>query len=104
MRLRAGAALAFACAALLVVPATGSAATGRAKPSWLTSSLLKKVSAAGARGMSVGEERLNTECPGVQGAGVSAAGCIVAPPGCTADIIFASRRAAYVGNARPRGV
>ena len=41
-------------------------------------------------GMAVGEERLNIECPGVQGAGVSAAGCIVAPAGCTANFIFAS--------------
>jgi hypothetical protein len=100
MRLRAGAALAFACAALLLVPATGSAATGRPKPLWLTSSLLQKIHAAGAQGMSVGEERLNTECPGVQGAGVSAAGCIVAPAGCTANFIFASGGSQYVGTAR----
>jgi hypothetical protein len=50
--------------------------------------------------MSVGEERLNTECPGVQGAGVSAAGCIVAPAGCTANFIFASGGSQYVGTAR----
>src|SRR3954451_12407957 len=100
MRLRAGAALAFACAALLVVPATGSAASGRPKPVWLTSSLQHKIKAAGAQGMSVGEERLNTECPGVQGAGVSAAGCIVAPAGCTANFIFASGGSQYVGTAR----
>src|SRR4051794_8032725 len=51
MRLRTGAALAFACAALLVVPATGSAASGRPKPVWLTSSLQQKIKAAGAQGM-----------------------------------------------------
>jgi hypothetical protein len=100
MRLRVGAALAFACAALLVIPATGSAATGRPKPAWLTSSLLQQIRAAGAQGMSVGDERLNTECPGVQGAGVSAGGCIVAPAGCTANFIFASGGNQYVGTAR----
>ena len=50
--------------------------------------------------MAVGEERLNIECPGVQGAGVSAAGCIVAPAGCTANFIFASGGGQYVGTAR----
>ena len=50
--------------------------------------------------MAVGEERLNIECPGVQGAGVSAAGCIVAPAGCTANFIFASGGTQYVGTAR----
>ena len=50
--------------------------------------------------MTVGEEALNTECPGVQGPGVSAAGCIVAPAGCTANFIFASGSTRYVGTAR----
>src|SRR5688572_19703278 len=98
MRPRIGVTLAFACAALLFVPATASAERPRA--SWLTSSMLKALSDRGARGMAVGEERLNIECPGVQGAGVSAAGCIVAPSGCTANFIFASGGSRYVGTAR----
>src|SRR4051794_6008069 len=88
MRLRA--VLAMAGAALLLVPATASAATGRPRPAWLTSSLLQQIHKAGAKGVSVGDERLNTDCPGVQGAGVSAGGCIVAPAGCTANFVFAS--------------
>ena len=79
MRPRAGAALAFACAALLLVPSV--AAAKRPMASWLTASKLQQLHNAGATGMAVGEERLNIECPGVQGAGVSAAGCIVAPGG-----------------------
>jgi hypothetical protein len=55
---------------------------------------------AGAGGVQVAEEALNTECPGVQSPGVSAAGCIVAPAGCTANFIFASGSTRYVGTAR----
>jgi hypothetical protein len=62
--------------------------------------MLEQLSERGATGMAVGEERLNIECPGVQGAGVSAAGCIVAPAGCTANFIFASGGTQYVGTAR----
>ena len=98
MRPSLGAALAFACAALLLVPAAASAK--RPVPSWLTSAKLAQLSERGAVGMAVGEERLNIECPGVQGAGVSAAGCIVAPAGCTANFIFASGGTQYVGTAR----
>ena len=68
--------------------------------SWLTSSKLQQLNDAARTGMAVGEERLNIECPGVQGAGVSAAGCIVAPAGCTANFIFASGGTRYVGTAR----
>jgi hypothetical protein len=98
MRPRAGAALAFACAALLLVPSV--AAAKRPMASWLTASKLQQLHNAGATGLAVGEERLNIECPGVQGAGVSAAGCIVAPAGCTANFIFASGGNQYVGTAR----
>jgi hypothetical protein len=98
MRPRAGAALAFACAALLLIPSAASAERPRA--SWLTHSMLEQLSERGAQGLAVGEERLNVECPGVQGAGVSAAGCIVAPAGCTANFIFASGSTRYVGTAR----
>jgi hypothetical protein len=100
MRPSAGAALAFACAALLAFPATSSAAQGRPQPAWLTSEMTEQLRQAGAAGVTVAAERLNTECPGVQGAGVSAAGCIVAPSGCTANFIFASGSTRYVGTAR----
>jgi S1-C subfamily serine protease len=86
---------------LFAVAATpASAATGRALPSWFTKSFNERVHNAGATGVRVGEERLNTECPGVQTAGVSAAGCIVAPAGCTANFIYTDGSSQYVGTAR----
>ena len=86
---------------LFAVAATpASAATGRALPSWFTKSFKERVHNAGATGVRVGEERLNTECPGVQTAGVSAAGCIVAPAGCTANFIYTDGSSQYVGTAR----
>jgi S1-C subfamily serine protease len=88
-------------AVLFAVAATpASAATGRALPGWFTASLAERVQDAGAQGVRVGEERLNSECPGVQGPGVSAAGCIVAPAGCTANFIYTDGSSQYVGTAR----
>jgi hypothetical protein len=46
------------------------------------------------------QESPNTECPGVASPGVSAAGCIVAPYGCTANFIFTDGTSQYVGTAR----
>src|SRR3954471_12100784 len=97
MRCRVGAAL--LCAGALSLLCVGPA-QARPKPSWYTSAFAKKVAAAGATGVKVGEEALNTECPGVQTAGVSAAGCIVAPYGCTANFIFTDGSSQYVGTAR----
>ena len=51
------------------------------------------------QGVAVGEERLNIECPGVQTRGVSAAGCIVAPAGCTANFIFGGPGNWHIGTA-----
>ena len=98
----AGAALAFACAALLVVPATGSAATGRPKPLWLTSTWCRRSQAAGAQGHErPGEERLNTECPGVQNAGVSAGGLHRRADGLHGELHLRRRLGTqYVGTAR----
>ena len=62
----------------------GTASAERPLPSWYNA---QQVHDAGAVGVRVGEEALNTECPGVQGPGVSAAGCIVARAGCTANFI-----------------
>ena len=97
MRSRWGAALVCACAVSLLCAATAGA---RSKPSWYTGSFHQKVVKAGATGMQVGEEALNTECPGVQTAGVSAAGCIVAPHGCTANFVFTDGSSRYIGTAR----
>jgi hypothetical protein len=95
MRSRWGVAL--VCAAAVSLSFASTASAERPVPSWFNA---QQVHDAGAVGVSVGEEALNTECPGVQGAGVSAAGCIVAPAGCTANFIFASGSTRYVGTAR----
>ena len=94
-------ALAAACiTAVLAAPASASTQTLRKpSPSWLTSSLQQKLQNAGATGVQVAEERLNTECPGYQSPGVGAAGCIVAPYGCTANFIFTDGASYYVGTA-----
>ena len=95
MRNRWGVAL--VCAAAVSLSFASTASAERPVPSWFNA---QQVHNAGAAGMTVGEEALNTECPGVQGPGVSAAGCIVAPAGCTANFIFASGSTRYVGTAR----
>ena len=79
MRSRWGAAL--VCALAVSLSFAGTASAERPLASWYTSALAQQVHDAGAVGVRVGEEALNTECPGVQGPGVSAAGCIVAPAG-----------------------
>ena len=98
MRSRWGAALVCAAAVSLSFSATANAERPTAR--WFTNALAERVHDAGATGVRVGEEALNTECPGVQSPGVSAAGCIVAPAGCTANFIFASGSTRYVGTAR----
>jgi hypothetical protein len=98
MRSRRGVALVCAVAVSLVL--AGTAAAERPVASWYTSALAERVQDAGAAGVPVAEEALNTECPGYQSPGVSAAGCIVAPAGCTANFIFASGSTRYVGTAR----
>ena len=69
------------------------------KPSWYTAALHEKVQKAGPEGVQIPAEELNTACPGFQAAGVSAAGCIVAPYGCTANFIFTDGASLYVGTA-----
>jgi len=98
MRSRWGVAL--ICAVAVSLSFTGTASAERPLANWYTSALAQQVHDAGAIGVEVGEEALNTECPGVQSPGVSAAGCIVAPAGCTANFIFASGSTRYVGTAR----
>ena len=103
MRRRLSAALVCACALSLVAAGGAAASTSaplRAKPAWFTPALQRQLDAAGATGVKVGEERLNTDCPGVQSSGVSAAGCIVAPYGCTANFVFTDGTSQYIGTAR----
>src|SRR4051794_23230277 len=104
MRYRLALVLACACALILSITGVAAAAdaTGpvRDAPSWLTSKLERKLDKREAKGVRVGAEALNTECPGVQGPGVSAGGCIVAPYGCTANFIFTDGTSQYVGTAR----
>ena len=91
---------ALCAAAVLAAPASADASFLRkSKPAWYTAALDKKVQAAGADGVQIAAEQLNTACPGVQTAGVSAAGCIVAPAGCTANFIFTDGASFYVGTA-----
>src|SRR4051794_14611646 len=97
MRNRWGAALLCACAVSLLC---AGAAQARAKPSWYTPALAQKIAAAGATGFKVGDETLNTDCPGYQSPGVAAAGCIVAPYGCTANFVFTDGTSQYIGTAR----
>jgi len=76
------------CAALAQTAAADTSILRRPAPDWLTADLRAQIHEAGAGGVQVAEEFLNTECPGFQTAGVSANGCIVAPYGCTANFIF----------------
>src|SRR5688500_16087582 len=91
---------ALCAAAVLAAPASADASFLRkSKPAWYTAALDKKVQAAGPDGVKIPAESLNTACPGFQAAGVSAAGCIVAPYGCTANFIFTDGASSYVGTA-----
>src|SRR5215204_243082 len=100
MRFRPGVMLTLACA--LFVALTGTAAAGdvRAPAKFMKPNMEKKLSKKGAKGVSIPLAALNTECPGEQSPGVSAAGCIVAPYGCTANFIFTDGSSQYVGTAR----
>jgi hypothetical protein len=71
-----------------------------AKPSPLTEAQKDRIHQAGADGVQMANEELNLWCPGYQAPGVSAAGCIVDPAGCTANYIFTDGSSQYVGTAR----
>jgi hypothetical protein len=94
-------ALVVSCAAaVFAAPASaGSQTLRKASPSWLTSSMKQKLAAAGPEGVQIPADELNTACPGYQSPGVGAAGCIVAPYGCTANFIFTDGSSFYVGTA-----
>jgi len=93
--------LALTCACALVIALAGTASASdlvRPPAKFLTSSVKTQLAQKGTA--TVPAEALNTECPGVQNAGVSAGGCIVAPYGCTANFIFTDGSSQYVGTAR----
>jgi hypothetical protein len=101
MRFRPSVVLALACAFVMATAgiATASGPT-RAPAKFMKKNMEKKLAKKGAKGVSIPLAALNTECPGVQGPGVSAGGCIVAPYGCTANFIFTDGASQYVGTAR----
>jgi hypothetical protein len=103
MRLRLATATVAVVAACGLFAASATAGTRQVpnlpKPSWYTPELHQQVLDAGARGVAVGDERLNTECPGVHVGGVQASGCIVAPAGCTANFIFGGPGNYHIGTA-----
>ena len=92
--------VALTASAVFAASASASAETLRKPaPDWLTPELKAQLKKNGPKGVKVAEERLNTECPGYQSPGVGAAGCIVAPYGCTANFIFTDGGSYYVGTA-----
>ena len=103
MRTRLVAAIVAALSILAVLASGAGAATTeatRAQAGWYTEDFAQNVERAGAEGVQLAEERLNLECPGFAQRGVSAAGCIVAPYGCTANFIFTDGSSYYIGTAR----
>ena len=92
--------VALIASAVLAAPASASAETLRKPaPDWLTPELKAELKKNGAEGVDVAAERMNTECPGYADAGVGAAGCIVAPYGCTANFVFTDGASYYIGTA-----
>lgn len=87
------------CAFAVAAPAASAGTLERPKPEWLTPALEAEIHSAGADGVQVAEEYLNTECPGFQQPGVQANACIVSPAGCTGNFIFASGSTRYLGTA-----
>jgi hypothetical protein len=87
--------------AVMAAPAFGSSADTlrRPAPAWLTAEMQAQLQQNGAEGVQVSAERMNDECPGYQDPGVGAAGCIVAPYGCTANFIYTDGTSYYVGTA-----
>jgi len=91
---------ALIAALALAAPASASADTlRRPAPDWFTSELQTQLKESGAAGVQVADEYLNDACPGYQDPGVGAAGCIVAPYGCTANFIFTDGTSYYIGTA-----
>ncbi|HVL94934.1 MAG TPA: hypothetical protein VM266_03665, partial [Solirubrobacteraceae bacterium] len=101
MLLRLAATVAAVACSLVLAPAASAAqpVPRELPPAWYTVALAEQVHSAGAGGVQVAAEYLNTECPGYQSPGVQAAGCIVAPYGCTANFIYTDGTSKYVGTA-----
>jgi hypothetical protein len=101
MRFRPRVALVCACALAISLAGTASASSTapvRPKAAVLTSAVKQQLAAHGTA--TVPADTLNTDCPGIQNAGVSAGDCIVAPYGCTANFIFTDGSSQYIGTAR----
>ena len=90
--------VALLCAAV-AAPNASAAVRTLEKPSPLSEQLRQKIHNAGADGVQMANEELNLWCPGYQQPGVSAAGCIVDPAGCTANFVFTDGSSKYVGTA-----
>src|SRR3954463_1016207 len=95
--------LALVCACILVFSLAGTATAGasspvRSAPSFMTSAVKQQLASTGTA--TVPADELNTACPGYQSPGVAAAGCIVAPYGCTANFVFTDGTSQYIGTAR----
>ncbi len=91
---------AMLCAGFMAQAAGAAEVRTLAKQSPLTQAQKDRIHAAGAEGVQMASEELNLWCPGYQQPGVSAAGCIVEPAGCTANFIFTDGTSKYVGTAR----
>jgi hypothetical protein len=90
----------LACVLFVLFTGSAAAADGRTPAKFIKPNIEKKLAKKGAKGVHIPLAALNTECPGIQSPGVSAAGCIVAPAGCTANFIFTDGSSQYVGTAR----
>jgi len=104
--MRRGFSVALVCACVVgltgaaTAVASGGSGTVRPAAEWYTAKVDKKVMKRHGKGVHVAAEALNTECPGVQSPGISAAGCIVSPAGCTANYVFTDGTSRYIGTAR----
>jgi hypothetical protein len=92
------------CCAVLAAPAQADDFTipRKAEPAWLTADLTARIHDAGAAGVQVPADQLNTDCPGLQSQpGVSANGCIVSPYGCTANFVWTNRPGTQTWRTQP---
>src|SRR4051794_13369723 len=101
--MRKGFSVALVCACIGGLIGAGTAsASGSVRPAagGDTAKGDKKGLKRDGKGGHLAAATLNTECPGVQSPGISAAGCIVSPAGCTANYVFTDGTSQYIGTAR----
>jgi hypothetical protein len=110
VRSRISLSLALALSILFAGVLTGPASAGttvelkQPPPKWFTPAFKKRAHEAGRKGVPLRPGfKLPDACPGiVTKPGVSAAGCIVAPAGCTANFIFYSGSGRFTGTSDGR--